>query len=475
MEERGPTGISGRALLIPAVVAIAFLMEQLDSTIITTALPAMAESLHTTPVRLNLVITSYVLSLAVFIPISGWIADRFGTRRVFAASIVLFTIGSVLCGLAESTEMMVAMRVVQGMGGAMMTPVGRLILLRSFPKRQLATAMSYMTVPVLIGPTLGPLIGGFITTYLSWRWIFYINVPVGLLGLLAALTLVPDSRSETRTRFDGLGFLISGLGLVLLQFVLENIGRGDVSPATLVMMAVAAAAAMLGYVLYARGRQDAALDLTMFRIRAFRIASLAGGLSRIGINAVPFLLPLLFQVGMGYSPLESGTLTFISAIGALTMKPITAWLLRALGFDRLLLGNAAIGTFFVAGFALFGVSTPHLVMLAYIFVFGMVRTIQFNVSNTLSFAEIPRERMSRCVSLAGVIQQLTMSFGVSVSATVLNLIAGPGHAPTMQQFHTTFLVMALLPLVSLPGFLGLRPEDGMAVSGHRRRGLRPAS
>jgi EmrB/QacA subfamily drug resistance transporter len=461
--------ISGRRLLIPMVVAIAFLMEQIDSTVITTALPDMALSLHTTPVRLNLVITSYVLSLAVFIPISGWIADRFGTRRVFAASLVLFTIGSVLCGMAQTTGVMVAMRVLQGIGGAMMTPVGRLILLQTFPKRELATAMSYMSLPILVGPTLGPLIGGFITTYFSWRWIFYVNVPVGVAGLAAALLLVPDRRGEQQPRFDLVGFVISGLGLVLLQFVLENIGRGEVALRWQVAMAVAGAAALVGYGLYARGRANAALDLTLFRNRAFRAGALTGGLARIGLNSSPFLLPLLFQVGLGYSPLQSGLMTFASALGAMTVKAVSVRVLRWFGFDRVLVANSLIGAAAIAGFASFGAGVPHLVMLAYIFGFGMIRSVQFTASNALSFSEIPRERMSRCVSLASVVQQLTMGFGVSVSATVLNLITPSGHPPAMADFRMAFTIMAVLPLVSTIGFIELRPEDGVAVSGHLRR------
>ena len=461
--------IRGRRLLIPLTVAVAFLMEQIDSTVITTALPAMANSLHSTPVRLNLVVTSYVLSLAVFIPISGWIADRFGTRRVFAAALVLFTIGSVMCGLAQTTGEMVVMRVLQGIGGAMMTPVGRLILLQSFPKRELATAMSYMSVPILIGPTLGPLLGGFITTYFTWRWIFYINVPICLAGLAATLLLVPDRRGETQPRFDLAGFMLSGLGLVLLQFVLENIGRGQIAPRWQVAMAIGSAAALASYVFYARGRANAALDLTLFRIRAFRAGTVAGGVARVGLNASPFLLPLLFQVGLGYTPLQSGLMTFASALGALTVRAMSVRLLRWFGFDRVLMANAFVAAAAVAGFSCFGAFVPHLVMLGYIFIFGMIRSVQFTTSNALSFSEIPRDRMSRGVSLASVLQQLTMGFGVSVSATVLNLITPNGRPPTIGDFRVAFLIMAILPLVSTLGFIELRAEDGVAVSGHLRR------
>ncbi len=264
-------------LIIPAVVGIAFLMEQLDSTIIATAIPEMAGGLGTTALRLNLAITAYVLTLAVFIPVSGWFADRFGGRRIFALSLLIFTIGSALCGLSQNFEMLLAMRVLQGLGGAMMTPVGRLVLLRSFPRSQLVTAMTYMTLPAIIGPVIGPLLGGVLTTYLSWRWIFYVNIPFGVLGIVMALRYFGDIRGDRAVAFDFRGFLIVGLGAALLQFGIENIARPMIPEPLIAAVLVAAVLLLLAFGWHARRIADPAVDLTLFRLRSFSVGTLAGG------------------------------------------------------------------------------------------------------------------------------------------------------------------------------------------------------
>lgn len=456
-------------LIIPTVVAVAFLMEQLDSTIVTTAIPDIAQSLGTTALRLNLAVTTYVLTLAVFIPVSGWFADRFGARRVFVSALVVFTAGSALCGVANSLLMLLAMRVLQGMGGAMMTPVGRLILLRSFPRDQFFTAMVYMSVPALMGPVLGPLLGGFITTYISWRWIFYINIPFGLVGVLMALRFLDPLRSEAVARFDFGGFLLVGSGLALLQYGIENVGRPTIPRAAVASVLAAAVLLLLAFVRHAGRRSAPVVDLSLLRMRSFRIGALAGGLSRIGMNGVPFLVPLMLQVGFGMSPAQSGSLTFCSSFGALLIRPISARLLRLLGFDRLLLWGSALSAASVAGFALFQADTSPWLMAGYLAVFGLIRSTLFMSSNTLSYSDIPAEKLSRATSLGGVLQQLTVSFGVSISAMLLGLLSWHGQPLTPGQFHAVFLLMAAIPLLALPGFLGLRPEDGMEVSGHRRR------
>ena len=457
-------------LIIPAGVAVAFLMEQLDSTIITTAIPDIARSLGTTALRMNLAVTAYVLALAVFIPISGWFADRFGARRIFLAALVTFTAASALCGMAQSFPMLVATRALQGVGGAMMIPVGRLILLRSFPRDQLFTAMIYMSMPALIGPVIGPLAGGFITTYISWRWIFYINIPFGGLGIALALRYVEDGRGAAAARFDFRGFLMVGAGLALLQYGIEEIGRPTIPPAAVAGLLIAAALLLLTFALHARRAVAPAVDLTLLRLRSFRIGTLAGGLVRIGMNGVPFLLPLMFQVGFGMNPAESGTLTFCSSFGALLIRPLSPRLLRALGFDRVLFWGAVLGSASVAGFALLQPDTSRWLIAGYVAVFGLVRAIQFMTSNTLSYADTPADQLSRATSLGGVLQQLTVSLGVSLSAMLLGLIAGHGGALTPAVFHAVFLLMAIVPLLALPGFRGLRPEDGVAISGHRRGG-----
>ncbi|HEY1386163.1 MAG TPA: DHA2 family efflux MFS transporter permease subunit, partial [Dongiaceae bacterium] len=327
-------------LLIPLTIASAFLMEHLDSTIITTAIPRMAADLDTTVLRMNLAVTAYVLTLAVFIPVSGWLADRFGARRVFMLALLVFTASSALCGLVENLPQLVVARCLQGLGGAMMTPVGRLILLRSFPRSQFVTAMLYMSLPALIGPVMGPLVGGFLTTYASWRWIFYVNIPFGLLGCMLALRFIEEVRDERPAPFDFLGFLMVGVGLGLLQLGIENLSRPVLGPAMIATVLIAAIVLLLAFALHSQFHATPAVDLTLFRLRTFRVGTLAGGICRLGMNGVPFLLPLMLQVAIGLSPAESGALTFALALGAVGLRPISTRMLRLLGFDRVLLWSA---------------------------------------------------------------------------------------------------------------------------------------
>ena len=455
--------------IIPAVVAVAFLMEQLDSTIIVTAIPAMADSLGVTPLAMNLAVTTYILTLAMFIPVSGWFADRFGARRIFALSLFIFTLGSVLCGIAESFPMLIATRALQGFGGAMMTPVGRLILIRSFPRSQLVTAMTYMTLPAIVGPLIGPVLGGVLTTYLSWRWIFFVNIPFGIIGMIMALRYVEDTRADTSVKFDIPGFLMVGAGFVLLQYGIENIGRPAISVPAIIAVLAAAFLLLALFVRYARRVRAPAVDLTLFRLRSFRTGTLAGGICRIGLNGVPFLLPLMLQLGFGVSPIVSGSLTFASALSALVIRPVSQRLLRAFGFDRVLTWSAIAGSLTVAGFALMTPSTPYWLIIAWVFLFGLTRAAQFMTSNTLSYSDTPSLQLSAATSLGGVLQQLSVSFGVSIAAMLLGLVTSGGTPLTLVSFHTVFLMMAAIPLLGLPGFLQLKPEDGQQVSGHIRR------
>jgi EmrB/QacA subfamily drug resistance transporter len=445
-------------------------MEQLDSTIVTTAIPDIARSLDSTPLRLSLAVTAYVLTLAVFIPISGWLADRFGSRCIFLSALVIFTIGSALCGLAQSFAMLVLTRALQGVGGAMMTPVGRLILLRSFPRSQLFTAMTYMTLPAMVGPVVGPLLGGVITTYISWRWIFYINIPFGCVGILLALRFFENVRHHDVPRFDFPGFLMVGAGLALLQFGIENVGRQAIPGIQIVGAIAAAGLLLLAFAWHARRVAAPAVDLSLLRQRSFGIATLAGGLSRIGMNGVPYLLPLMLQIGFGMSPAASGSLTFCSSLSGLLIRPIAVPLLRRLGFRRVLFWASALCSASIAGFALLQPGTPPLLIAGYAALYGFIRAIQFMGSNTLAYADTPPERLSRATSLGGVLQQLTVSFGVSAAATLLGLTTIEGEALTPARFHAVFLLLAVIPLLALPGFHRLRPEDGTEVSGHRHRG-----
>jgi EmrB/QacA subfamily drug resistance transporter len=454
-------------ILIPLVVASAFLMEQLDSTIITTAIPRMAEDLHTTVLHLSLAVTAYVLTLAIFIPVSGWFADRFGARRIFVAAVLVFTVSSALCGLANNLPELVFTRALQGLGGAMMTPVGRLILLRSFPREQLLNAMFYVSLPALVGPVLGPLVGGVLTTYASWRWIFYINIPFGLVGVVLALCVIDETRPENHSRFDFLGFTLAGLGFASLQVGIENSAH-PLLPQEVTAAALVIAFAMLGvFFVHARRHPSPAINLKLFRLRSFRIGTLAGGLCRIGINGVPFLLPLMFQLGFGLTPVESGSLTFCTSFGTLAIRLVSSRALRWLGFGRMLQIAAAANAIVIAGFALIDLQTPHWLIAGYVVVFGLVRSTQLMTSNTLAYSEAPASELSSATSLAGVLQQLSVSFGVSAASLILGFVSDKA-ALQVANFHDAFLLISLIPLISLPAFFLLRPEDGAAVSGHRR-------
>lgn len=455
--------------MVPLVVAFAFFLEGLDSTIIATAIPAMAAGLGETPLRLNLALTAYLLSAAVFIPVSGWVADRFGMRLTFTAAVGIFGLGSMASGLAQDFTMLVAARAVQGFGGALMAPVGRLILLRSFPRSEFATAISYMNIPSVIGPTMGPLIGGLIAGHASWRWIFFVNVPFCLLGMVLAWRHVKEVDTPPPQRFDLPGFLMVGVAMLALQAGLFGLGRG-VLPLWIDITLLAAAGALIAaYVRWSLARPNAALDFRQMRVRSFRVALLWGGLTRIGMNAVPFLLPLMLQLGFGLSPVVSGSLTFVMSLGTILARSIAVRMLRALGFDRLLLWNTLASAAAVAGFALLDQTTSHWLIALWVLVFGMIRNIQFNTLQTLTYADMPSEGLSRATSLGGGIQQLTMGIGVSVAASLLAGVAGSESVLPAEDFRTVFLLAALIPLLGLPGIRTLRSDDGAAVSGHVRR------
>jgi len=458
-----------RRVLVPLIVACALFMENLDSTVIATALPSIARSFGEDPLRLNLAITSYLLSLAVFIPLSGWVADRYGARSVFRAAIVTFALGSAFCGLAESLPQFVAARILQGVGGAMMVPVGRLVMLRTVPKSELVRAMSYLTVPALIGPVLGPPLGGFIVTYSSWRWIFYINLPIAVLGILLATLFIENIKEPGDWPLDLRGFILAGLGLAGLMFGFETAGRDVLPWPTVVALLVAGALSIALYVLHARVRSYPIIDLKLLRIPTFAAAMVGGSLFRIGIGALPFLLPLMLQLGFGLSPLASGLLTFTSAAGAMTMKMTAAPIIRTLGFRKVLLGNAVVSSLFALSYSFFTPDTPHWLIVLALLAGGFFRSLQFTSTNTLIFADVPPSLMSRATSFQSMMQQLSVSIGVGTGAMLLHVTLLFRGKPTLGpgDFTTAFIAVALISLSSILVYLPLAREAGAEVSGHR--------
>jgi EmrB/QacA subfamily drug resistance transporter len=455
-----------RQILVPLVVACAMFMQNLDSTVIATALPTIAHSLGESPLRLNVAITCYLLSLAVFIPISGWTADRFGARRVFSAAIVVFTLGSIGCGCADSLAALVIARIVQGMGGAMMVPVGRLVLLRTVPKSDLVHAMSYVSVPALIGPVMGPPLGGFIVTYASWRWIFFINIPIGVLGIVLVNLLVGNVKETGRRPFDYGGFALTGVGLATLAFGFENVGRGALPLAAVIGLLVIGAGCTLLYVRHASRVSHPIIDLALLKIPTYASATIGGFLFRMGLGALPFLLPLMLQVGFGLDPLSSGLLTFASAAGAMTMKMTAAQIIRTLGFRSVLVGNAVISAAFLFGYALFRPTTPHLVIFLALLAGGFFRSLQMTSINTLSYADVPPAMLSRATSLTSMAQQLSQTVGVATGALFLQLVLvlRGGAALTAADFYPAFVGVAIISLLSVPFFLRMAPDAGAEVS-----------
>jgi EmrB/QacA subfamily drug resistance transporter len=457
-------------ILVPLIVACALFMENLDATVLSTALPAIALDLHESPIQLKLALTSYLLTLAVFIPASGWLADRFGTRMIFRIAVAIFAFGSAMCGFSTTIGWLVASRALQGIGGAMMVPVGRLVILRTVPKSELVGALAWLTMPALIGPILGPPLGGFITTYFSWRWIFWINLPVAALGLVLATLFIPDVRGETKSRFDFLGFILSGVGLATFVSGSAAFGANALPPAFGLSLLVVGVAVLFLYVLHARRSVAPILDLNLLRLPTFRASVVGGSLFRIGIGATPFLLPLLLQLGFGMSPLKSGLLTFITAIGAFGMKTAAGSILRWLGFRTTLLVNTVIAAFLTAAPAFFTIKTPEVLMLLVLFLAGFFRSLQFTCINSIGYAEIEQSEMSQATSFSSVMQQLSLSIGVTVGASILEItLAIHGHANLQAtDFLPAFLIVGFLTFLSFFSFRTLSKDAGAEVAGRPR-------
>jgi EmrB/QacA subfamily drug resistance transporter len=453
--------------LIPLAVAVALFMENLDSTIIATSVPVIARSLGVSSLSLSMAVSVYLLSLAVFIPMSGWMADRFGARTVFAGAIALFTASSALCGASQSLAMLIGARALQGIGGAMMMPVGRLILGRSIPKRELVMAMSFVTVPGLVGPMLGPLVGGAISTYANWRWIFYINVPIGIAGMAFVLRVIDNIRAPSVRPFDLRGFGLLAVGLAGLVLGIENIGRGLLPEGAETGLLLVSAAALFLYWRHARRAAAPALDLRLWRIPTFRASLLGGAISRVGFGATPFLLPLLFQLGFHRSPIESGALTFTGAIGAILMKLAAPIIVRRFNFRSMLIVNATLVGLTSMSIALFRADTPGLLVIAVLTLSGFLRTLQFTCMSALSYADLDAARMSNGTAILSVGQQISMSLGVAVGATILHIVTilSGASAPSAAMFVPTLLLVGAIPLAAIPVFVRLPVGAGEEMRG----------
>ncbi len=457
--------------LLPWLVAVAFFMESLDTTILNTAVPAVSAALNVAPLSMKAVLASYTLSLAVFIPVSGWMADRFGTRRVFASAIGLFTLGSCLCGLSNNIHLLIASRILQGCGGAMMVPVGRLTLVRTFAKSELIAAMSFVAVPALIGPMLGPIAGGLIVGYLHWRIIFFVNIPIGLVGLLLVYLHLPDYRESRSRPLDVVGLILFGSGVALLSYVLEIFGEHTLSVAEILGLLAISLALIAGYGLHASRMRFPLLQLGLFRIRTFSAAVSGSFLTRIGIGGVPFLLPLLYQIGLGLTPIQSGLLIMPQALAAMSTKFLMRRVLTRVGYRGVLVSNTITLGLLLLLFATIGLHTPIWLIVLQAFCYGAFSSLQYTSMNTLVYADISDAQTSNASSIASTLQQMSISFGVAAAGLATAFFvpdryrSSPGEL--IHGIHQALVVLGAFTLLSTSLFGRLRSGDGGNVSQHK--------
>src|SRR5215471_12665945 len=452
--------------IVPLIVAVALFMENMDSTVIATSLPAIAADIGTSPLTLKLAVTSYLLSLAVFIPVSGWTADRFGARTVFRTAIAVFMLGSIGCALSGSLYHFVAARIVQGMGGAMMTPVARLILVRSIDRRELVNAMVWVTLPALIGPLIGPALGGFITTFISWHWIFLINIPIGFAGIVLATIFIEDVRAETPDPFDLIGAVLAGLGISGLAFGGSLLGLNLLPTSAVLALIMLGAVAAYAYVLHARRTPAPVLDLSLLAIPTMRAAVVGGFIYRSGIGAMPFLLPLLLQLGFNLTPFESGLITLSNVVGAMGMKTVIPIILRQHGFRRVLVVNALVSAALVATCATFTPGVSFAWIVAVLIVGGFFRSLEFTSINTIAYADVDNRRMSRATALVSVAQQVSISVGIAIGALAVELTMRlHGHPSVVaSDFAPAFLFVAAVSLSSVLIFVRLPLDAGAELA-----------
>ncbi|MFC0141491.1 multidrug transporter subunit MdtD [Erwinia mallotivora] len=452
---------------LPWIAAMAFFMQALDATILNTALPAIANSLNRSPLAMQSAVISYTLTVAMLIPVSGWLADRFGTRKIFIIAVSLFTLGSLACALSGSLAILVVFRVVQGIGGAMMMPVARLALLRAYPRSELLPVLNFVTMPGLIGPVLGPMLGGVLVTWATWHWIFLINIPMGVMGIIYARKYMPDFTTPRR-RFDLPGFLLFGFGLVLLSSGIELFGEKIVSTSIALGVTAGGILLLLIYIVHARHHAAPLIPLPMFKTRTFSVGILGNIASRLGTGCVPFLMPLMLQIGFGYSAILAGCMMAPTAVGSLLAKSTVTQVLRWLGYRKTLVWISVIIGALIASFAL---QTPAMglpVLLLPLFILGMAMSTQFTAMNTITLADLNESNASSGNSMLAVTQQLAISFGVAVSAAVLRFYEN-FDASTVQQFHATFLTMGVVTAISGLVFMLLKPGDGRHLITNREK------
>jgi len=452
--------------IVPLIVAVALFMENMDSTVIATSLPAIAADIGTDPLALKLAITSYLISLAVFLPVSGWTADRFGARNVFRLAILVFISGSIGCALSQSLTQFVIARMVEGVGGAMMTPVARLILVRTVDKRELVVAMIWVTIPALFGPMIGPVFGGFLTTYVSWHWIFIINVPIGLAGIVLATIYIEDIKAESIDPFDARGAALAGIAIAGLTFGGSSLGVNFLPLGIVVAMIVVGAAAAIAYVIHARRTPTPILDLSLLKFPTLHAAVVGGFFYRGGIGCLPFLLPLALQLGFGLTAFQSGLITVSNVFGALGMKTIIPIVLRRFGFRSALMVNAVISAGLVGLCATFVPGVPFAWIVGVLLVGGFFRSLQYTSLNTIAYADIDPRHMSRATSLVAVSQQLSLSVSVALGASLVELTLAWRGADqiTAADFQPAFVIVALVSAATCVIFWRLPPDAGAEVS-----------
>jgi len=452
----------------PLILAVALFMEQMDSTVIATSLPAIAADIGTEPISLKLALTAYFVALAIFIPISGWMADRFGAKNIFRLAIFVFMLGSLACSFSYSLETFVASRFFQGIGSSMMTPVGRLLLVRSTPRNELVSAMAWLTVPALLGPVTGPLIGGFLTTYLSWHWIFWINIPIGIAGILLAGRYLKVIDARNPRPIDVVGFILAAIcfsgtifGLSVISLPALPIIYGYLT------VAIGVTSGIL-YLLHAKRTKFPLLDPALFRHKLFRSSITGGSIFRIGVGAVPFLLPLMLQLGFGLNPFQSGAITFVSAIGAIMSKFIAERVYARFGFPRVLGFAAFFGGILIAAQGFFTDGTPAAVMMTILLIGGILRSIFFTGSNAIGYADIDNEEASQATAVNAVAQQLSIAFGVAVAGAIIEISSRThGGGLTLIDFQVAFFVVGTLSAIASIVYFRLPRDAGSDVSGHK--------